>query len=232
MFGDLIDWFGSRAQDRRDQPRTRQPYKVVYTSNGLTWSPVMGIDIGVGGISVLTQHGFHKNEMDFKLTLGTRVIPCRMSIVRHEGAVQAGNKLHKYALRFVSMKSDDQDAMMRWLRGAPTDDRNKAQEQLAAGAAAVRIAHEDLNRLFPKAIQTRLHEELVKRHRLAPLDPKREPLVAYFYSGVTMKSGKRLHNLTIESKVTHTTQSHHHSESRHRTRFTFDDTAENITVLD
>ena len=230
MFADLIDWFGSRSQERREQPRTRQPYKVVYSTNGLTWSPVMGIDIGVGGISVLSQHGFQKNEMDFKLTVGTRVIPCRMSIVRHEGAVQGGNKLHKYALRFTSMKPDDQDAMLRWLRGAPAEDRNKAQEDLAS--ATVRINNEDVNRLFPKAIQSRLHEELVKRHRLAPLDGKREPLVAYYYSGVTTKMGKRLHHLTIESKVTHTTHSQHHTESRHRTRFTFDDGGENIAVLD
>ena len=190
----------------------------------------MGIDIGVGGISVLTQHGFHKNEMDFKLTLGSRVIPCRMSVVRHEGAVQGGNKLHKYALRFTAMQRDDQDAMLRWLRGAPAEERKPAAS--AQEGSAVRINNEDVSRLFPKSIQDRLHAELVKRHRLAPLDAKREPLVAYYYSGTTMKSGKRIHHLTIESKVTHTTQSHHHTESRHRTRFTFDDNAENIDVLD
>lgn len=231
MFADLIEWFGSRSQDRREAPRTRHPYKVAYSSNGLTWSPVMGIDIGVGGISVLTQHGFHKNELDFKLTLGSRIIPCRMSVVRHEGAIQGGNKLHKYALRFVSMARDDQDAMMRWLRGAPLEEQNRAKEDLAA-ANAVRINHEDVDRLFPKAVQNLLHAELVKRHRLAPLDPKREPLVAYFYSGTTMKAGQRIHHLTIESKVAHTTHSHHHSETRHRTRFEFGDNAENITVLD
>ncbi|MBV8423889.1 MAG: PilZ domain-containing protein [Candidatus Eremiobacteraeota bacterium] len=230
MFAGLMEWYGSRADDRREAPRTRHPYKVVYSSNGLTWSPVMGIDIGVGGISVLTQHGFHKNELDFKLTLGSRIIPCRMSVVRHEGAIQGGNKLHKYALRFVSMTRDDQDAMLRWLRGAPLEERNKAQEQLAE--KAVHINHEDVNRLFPKAIQNRLHEELVKRHRLAPLDPKREPLVAYYYAGTTVKQGKRLHHLTIESKVAHTTQTHQHREARHRTRFEFDDNADNISVLD
>jgi hypothetical protein len=227
VFADLITWFGNRAQDRRDAPRTRLAYKVVYTSNGLTWSPVMGIDIGVGGISVLTQHGFQKTELDFKLTLGTRVIPCRLAVVRHEGHVQGGNKLHKYALRFVSIKRDDQDAMMRWLRGAPIEDTNKAQHELAA----VRMAPDEVNHLFPKAIREKLHAELITRKRLAPLDGKREPLVAYYYSGVTEKAGKRLHHLTIESKIVHH-QHHHHTESRHRTRFTFDDTGSDLKVLD
>ncbi|MGH7227426.1 MAG: PilZ domain-containing protein, partial [Gemmataceae bacterium] len=117
-----MDWFGSRAQERREAPRARRPYDVAYSSNGLTWSPVMGIDIGVGGISILSPDGLQKTELDFKLTIGSRSIPCRMAVVRHEGAIQGGNKLHKYALRFVSIKRGDQDAMLRWLRGAPLQD--------------------------------------------------------------------------------------------------------------
>lgn len=185
----------------------------------------MGIDIGVGGISVLTPHGFHKTELDFRLTLGSREIPCRMAVVRHEGAVQQGRKLHKYGLRFVSMKKDDQDAMMRWLRGGPIEDVNKVKDELAA----IKMNPDDVARLFPKAIQDRLHAELVKRGRLAPPKLKHEPLVAYFYGGVTTTGGKRLHRLTIESKIAH---GQHHTESRYRTRFTFDDGGGEITVLD
>ena len=225
MFADLVEWFGSRSQEKRDAPRTRQPYKVVFSSNGLTWTPAMGIDIGVGGISVLTQHGLHKTEMDFRLTLGTREIPCRMAIVRHEGAVQQGRKLHKYGLRFVSMKRDDQDAMLRWLRGAPIEDVNKAKDELAA----IRMNPDDVTRLFPKNVQDRLHDELVKRGRLAPPKHRHEPLVAYYYGGVMMSGGKRMHRLTIESKIAH---GQHHTESRYRTRFMFDDQASEIAVLD
>ena len=225
MFADLVDWFGARSQEKREGPRSKQPYKVVYSSNGLTWNPAMGIDIGIGGISVLSQHGFHKTEMDFKLTIGNRDIPCRMAVVRHEGAIQQGRKLHKYGLRFVSMKKDDQDAVMRWLRGAPIDDQNKVKDELAA----IRMNPDDVARLFPKEVQERLHAELVKRGRLAPPKARHEPLVAYYYGGTTMSAGKRLHRLTIESKIVH---GHHHTESRFRTRFMFDDNATEITVLD
>ena len=227
MFADLVTWFGSRSQERRETPRTRKTYKVVYSSNGLTWSPVMGIDIGVGGISVLTQHGFHKQEMDFKLTLGTRTIPCRMSVIRHEGVIQNGNKLHRYGLRFISMARDDQDAMMRWLRGAPIEDANKAKEELAG----LHMSPDDVHRLFPKSVQDRLHAELVQRGRLAPPKPHHEALVAYYYGGTLTRSGKTMHRLTIESKLVHT-QHHQHTESRYRTRFLFDDNATEITVLD
>lgn len=225
MFADLVQWFGSRSQERRDSPRTHQPYKVVYSSNGLTWSPVMGLDIGVGGISVLTQHGFHKTELDFRITLGTRIIPCRMAIVRHEGAVQQGRKLHKYGLRFVSMKKDDQDAMLRWLHGKPIEEPNKAKEELHA----VRMNPDDVARLFPKAMQEKFLAELVKRGRLAPPKAKHEPLVAYYYAGATSVAGKRVHRLTIESKIVH---SHSHTETRHRTRFTFGDDGDDLKVID
>lgn len=224
MFADLIEWFGSRAQEKREAPRTRQPFKVAFSTNGVTWNPATGIDIGVGGISVLSPHGFHKTELDFKLTLGQREIPCRMAIIRHEGAIQQGRKLHKYGLRFVSMKKDDQDAVMRWLHGKPIEDINKAKDDLAA----FRMAPDDVARLFPKAVQERLHEELVKCGRLAPHKAKHEPLVAYYYSGATTVGGKRLHRLTIESKIIH----HDHKESRYRTRFAFDDNGSEITVLD
>jgi hypothetical protein len=224
MFADLIEWFGSRSQEKREAPRTRQPFKVSFSTNGLTWSPATPVDIGVGGISVLSAHGFHKTELDFKLTLGNREIPCRVAIIRHEGAVQQGRRLHKYGLRFVSMKKDDQDAMMRWLHGKPMETINKAKEELAA----IRMNPDDVARLFPKAVQHRLHEELIKRGRLAPHKDKHEPLVAYYYGGATTAGGKRLHRLTIESKIVH----HNHNESRFRTRFAFDDDANEITVLD
>ncbi|MGH7661296.1 MAG: PilZ domain-containing protein [Vulcanimicrobiaceae bacterium] len=224
MFADLIDWFGSRTQEKREAPRTRQPFKVAFSTNGVTWNQATGIDIGVGGISVLSAQGFHKTELDFKLTIERREIPCRVAVIRHEGAIQQGRKLHKYGLRFVSMKKDDQDAVMRWLHGKPLEPVNRAKEELTA----VRMAPDDVARLFPKAVQARLHDELINRHRLAPHKHKHEPLVAYYYGGATMVADKRLHRLTIESKVVH----HDHTEARFRTRFAFDDNGSEITVLD
>ncbi|MGH7715664.1 MAG: hypothetical protein ACREML_06655, partial [Vulcanimicrobiaceae bacterium] len=88
------------------------------------------------------------------------------------------------------------------------------------------------DQFFPKELQDKLHAELIARKRLSPPEGKHSPLVAYFYGGATAKNGKRVHHLTIESKISHTTHKHHHREARHRTRFTFDDSGTEIEVLD
>ncbi|MBV8601930.1 MAG: PilZ domain-containing protein [Candidatus Eremiobacteraeota bacterium] len=225
MLGGLADWFANRGANRRENPRTTSAYRVSYSTNGLTWSPAIGVDISTGGISVLLQKGLHKDEADFKLHLGGRDIPCRMSVIRHEGAHHNGVVVHKYALKFAGIKSDDYDAISRWIKGATSlvEQPHLAKEQLAA----IRMNPDDVARLFPKAIQDRLHHELIKRKRLGPIKPGHTPLVAYYYSGPTETRGKRIHKLTIESKVVQ-----HHHEDRFKTRFQFDDNADEIIVLD
>jgi PilZ domain-containing protein len=226
VLGDLVNWFGSRnKEERRQAQRTDRTFHAVYTTDGQSWHPTVALDISVNGISVLTQQELQKPEVDFRLTLETRVVPCRMAPVRHETVTQGGRQVHKYALRFVAMMADDQQAVLRWLRGGQLEETHKAKAELEA----IRMAPDDVARLFPKAVQDRLHNELVQRNRLAPVDPKLTPLVAYYYGGVTSSKGKSMHRLTIESKVV---EEHPHKETRFRTRFMFDDKAEEIRVLD
>ena len=226
MLGDLVNWFGSRnKEERRASARTDRAFHAVYTTDGTAWHPTIALDISVNGISIVTQQELQKPEIDFRLTLETRVVPCRMAPVRHETAVQGGRQVHKYALRFVAMGAEDRQAVLRWLGGGQLEDTHKAKAELDA----IRMAPDDVARLFPKAVQDRLHNELVQRNRLAPLDPKLTPLVAYYYGGTTKSGGKSMHRLTIESKLV---QEHPHTETRFRTRFMFDETAEEIRVLD
>jgi hypothetical protein len=83
--------------------------------------------------------------------------------------------------------------------------------------------------LLPLALQTRLLTMLVQRGRLAPLDERATPLVQYFYSGIVRHEGKPMHRLTIQSKVVDEID---HTSEMFETQFVFDDTGQNIGVLE
>jgi hypothetical protein len=143
--------------------------------------------------------------------------------VRAEQVMYQGRGVYKYGTRFTAMRAEDSEAVLRWLKGGPLDQTNKAKQELDA----VRLNPDDVARLFPKALQDRLHDELVKRNRLAPPKPNMTPLVAYFYGGLANVRGKKMHRLTIESKVTLD-----HDEMRYRTRFMFDETGNEIAIVE
>jgi len=227
MLADLATWFNSRNARDAAAPPARRDFKATYSTNGLTWHAVYPLDISQTGISVASPSGFGKEELDIKLTLGTRIVDARMQVVKHEGIAIGGRNMHKYSLCFIAMKKDDQEVVLRWLRsgtGPPAATTPGARST----PEAVRMNPEDVARLFPKAVQHRLHDELVKRKRLV-VHHGREPLVAYIYHGMTVRAGVPMHSLTIESKLVN---AHTHSEQRFRTRFLFDNDAAEIKVLD
>ena len=100
-------------------------------------------------------------------------------------------------LKFTAIKADDWDMLVRWLKGEPLDVPTASNEEVEAK----RVSEDDLLRIMPKDLLTRVLQELVDKERLAPLDPKIEPLVSYRYYGTKKKGEKTFHRLTVESKV-------------------------------
>ena len=100
-------------------------------------------------------------------------------------------------MKFVAIKADDWDMLVRWFKGEPLDIPNVGRDEIAAKS----MSEDDLLRIMPKALLTRVLQQLVDKERLAPLDPKVEPLVSYRYYGTKKKGEKTFHRLTIDSKV-------------------------------
>jgi hypothetical protein len=100
-------------------------------------------------------------------------------------------------MKLVAIKADDFDTMVRWLKGEPLDVQNVAQKEIVSK----RMSEDDVLRIMPKQLLTRVLQQLVEKERLAPLEDKVEPLVSYHYYGTRRSGQKTFHRLTINSKV-------------------------------
>lgn len=222
MLSDLMGWFSGRAVNRREHERSKRAYKAAYTLDGTTWEPAIGVDLSDEGMSVLTQREIGDRPVMFRATLDSRMVTMRCLPIWHDKVNHNGKPVLCYGLKFVGIAADDWDAVVKFIGGTSVEEKNKAQEELAS----VRMQADDVARMLPKAFQQKLFGELVKRHRLAPLEEQPTPLVQFEYGGVAPWRGKNMHRLTVHSKI-----SDGKKEERFATRFMFDDSGREVIVL-
>ncbi|MFN2461551.1 MAG: PilZ domain-containing protein [Candidatus Velthaea sp.] len=222
MLPELLAWFTGKEVNRRKFPRKRKPYRATYSVDGTAQRPAIGLDISGGGLCILTQEAVGRDEFEVRATLDARTIRMRAKTVWHDKVTHQGRTVWRYGMRFTGIPADDWDAIIRFTTDKPVAESNKAQEDLVT----VRMSPDDTARLLPKQLQTRLLRMLVERHRLAPIDERVTPLVQYFYSGVVRHQDRLMHRLTIQSKVVGS-----ESDEMFETRFVFDESGENVIIL-
>ena len=222
MLPELLAWFTGKEQNRRKFPRKRKPYRAAYSVDGKSTRPAIGLDIGGGGLCILTQEPVGREEFEVRVQLDDLNLRIRAKTVWHDNVQHQGRKVWRYGMRFTGIPADDWDAIIRYTTDRPVAEANKAQEELSA----VRMTPDDTARLLPKELQTRLLSMLVERHRLAPLDDRVTPLVQYFYSGIVRHNEKLMHRLVIQSKVVGSER-----DELFETRFIFDESGKNVQIL-
>ena len=222
MLPELLAWFTGKEQNRRKFPRKRKPYRAAYSLDGKTTHAAIGLDIGGGGLCILTQEPIKRDEFEVRVVLDERNLRMRAKVVWHDNVQHQGRKVWRYGMRFTGIPADDWDAIIRYTTDRPVAEANKAQEELAA----VRMTPDDTARLLPKELQTRLLQMLVERRRLAPLDERVTPLVQYFYSGIVRHNDRLVHRLVIQSKVVGPER-----DELFETRFVFDESGKNVQIL-
>ena len=222
MLPELLAWFTGKEQNRRKFPRKRKPYRASYSLDGKTTRAAIGLDIGGGGLCILTQEPIGREEFEVRVVLDERNVRMRAKVVWHDNVQHQGRTVWRYGMRFTGIPADDWDAIIRYTTDRPVAEANKAQEELAS----VRMTPDDTARLLPKELQTRLLQMLVERRRLAPLDERVTPLVQYFYSGIVRHNERLVHRLVIQSKVV----GPEHDEL-FETRFVFDENGKNVQIL-
>ncbi|TAM57964.1 PilZ domain-containing protein [bacterium] len=224
MLGDLLAWFTGKEVNRRKFPRKRKPFHATYSvDGGATRRPAIGLDISGGGMCVITQEDPGRDEFDLTALIEQRTVRMRAKVVWRDRVNHQGRTVHRLGMRYTGIPADDWDAIVRYTTDRPVSEENKLQEELEV----VRMTPDETDRLLPQVLQQRLLSMLVERRRLAPINPKQNPLVAYFYGGVARRNGAALHRLTIQSKVVAPDGSDEHFE----TRFLFDDRGEQVTML-
>jgi len=219
---ELLAWFTGKEANRRKFPRKKKAYRATYTLDGQTMRPAIGLDISGGGMCFLTQEEVAKDEYEVRATLDQRAVRMRVKTVWHDTVTHQGKPVTRYGVRYSGIPADDWDAVMRYSTGKPVADANKAQEELVA----VKMTDDDAARLIPLALQRKLLDMLVQRHRLAPIDERSTPLVQFFYSGLVRYENKPMHRLTIQSKVVRDD-----GTDMYETRFLFDENGENVLMM-
>lgn len=181
--------------ERRRYARRKETYKL-WCALGSKWISAFGVDISASGLGIVVPAEIAKEEAEFRTTLEERPLVLRAKSVWSQPGTFRGQMVHRYGLKITGIAADDWDALVRYCKGEPVAQSNKAQSELQM----VRLQPDDVARLVPLRLQNRLLAMLVERKRLAPLDQK-IPLVQYSYGGRIEREGARLHRLLIHSRI-------------------------------
>lgn len=207
--------------ERRRYARRKETYKL-WCALGAKWVSAFGVDISASGLGIVVPAEIDREEAEFRTMLEERAFVLRAKPVWSQSGTFRGQFVRRYGLKITGIAADDWDALVRFCKGEPVAQNNKAQDELQL----VRLQPDDVARLVPLRLQNRLLKMLVERKRLAPLDQK-IPLVQYSYGGRVEREGARLHRLSIQSRIFDEAL----SESRtFDTQFLFSDDASIVTI--
>jgi PilZ domain-containing protein len=207
--------------ERRRYARRKETYKL-WCALGAKWVSAFGVDISASGLGIVVPAEIGREEAEFRTMLEERAFVFRAKPVWNQSGTFRGQFVRRYGLKITGIAADDWDALVRYCKGEPVAQNNKAQDELQL----VRLQPDDVARLVPLRLQNRLLKMLVERKRLAPLDQK-IPLVQYSYGGRVEREGARLHRLLIHSRIFDEAI----SESRaFDTQFLFSDDASIVTI--
>lgn len=211
---------GWTGEERRREARKKKPFFVAYTINEIVFLPAYGLDISKQGIRILTDT-MMPDEFRLRIMLKERdfIVGARklwgLEVTREDKI------WFMSGLRYVVIGQNDREFIECYVAGKPYFEGNKLLEMLEE----LRKHPDSADRLLPPEILERFHRHLVVRNRLV-LREKESPLVKYRYEGPRQRNGKRVHLMTIASKVVEK------GETRQFvTKFVFNDTATAIEVV-
>ncbi|MGH7661552.1 MAG: PilZ domain-containing protein [Vulcanimicrobiaceae bacterium] len=215
MLAELVGWYAGQEQNRRRYPRIRKDYEAKYSVNGgRTWHALRGVDLGGGGMCVMSDHTIHSIVVDIVLHLDEEV-PVRALPVWNTQVNEGKKTAYCYGMQFISIDARHWEAVMHWITGKAYEDDGKMP--------AVRISDAEVARLLPKDLRKNLLAELATRNRV---DAANQGTLQFDYGGVTALNGKPMHRFTLHSKAKAMG-----IEMRYTTRILCDDEGQEIIVL-
>jgi hypothetical protein len=196
VLAELMNWFAGRAEKRRGFPRRNGGFRAWFaTESG--WTPLGPLDISASGMGFISPAKFAKEENNFRVVVEDKPILLRAKQVWCVPGTLQGKPVWRYGVRYTGIGADDWDALVRFCSNEAVAVSNKAQKDLEL----IRMQADDVARLIPQRLQTRLLTMLVNAGRLAPLEKEKNPLVQFFYGGTAKHGVRRMHRLSIHSRV-------------------------------
>ncbi|MGB8265907.1 MAG: PilZ domain-containing protein [Candidatus Velthaea sp.] len=182
-------------KNRRAYPRRRHTYPVAYVDNGAGQKPAYGLDIGGGGICLLTQDPIPPavlDDLELFVMIGDRKVRfvaagCWAVPMNVRGAVH-----YRYGLRMKNISDRDWDYIMEHSLDGDGGPR------LAPGTM---LSHEQRDTILPFEKQHRIAESLASRRRLDYTGQAQIPAVEYTLTGYEMQRGTAFYRLQVRSRM-------------------------------
>ncbi len=199
MFGDIIEWFLTRAGDRRQYKRRSGVFHVWYRpapSDPATFKQGIGLEISPNGLMFILAEPIEAAEFNGVARGRDRDVPLRVKRVRNDRVEHQGQTWSRYMCEFLGIAADDWDAIVRYVNDEPEADRRKMQHQELSPKV------DDAYRLLPLVLQQRITQMLVEQHKLDAPKPGQTPLLKLFYGGLIKRPGQKpVHRFNVHSRI-------------------------------
>lgn len=210
------------VENRRRFPRRAKPFSAVYFPTADARFPAVGLDIGGGGMCLLTQEPLSdaiREELQVIALVAEKPVAISASVCWTESVQHKGKDHFRYGLKLKAIADQDWDLIMRWAM-----DEHLAAEAPSSGTVLTATQRDSL---IPVRTQHQIATALVKKARLDPTDESRLPLVEYKFEGYTMRKNVPFYKLTVRSK-----KSDHRTIEEFRTQVLVLVEGDGVLVLD
>ncbi|HEY1976552.1 MAG TPA: hypothetical protein VGG89_08410 [Candidatus Baltobacteraceae bacterium] len=200
ILGDMVEWFLGRAGDRRQYKRRTGTFHLWWQAGTVEkpdMKPGIGIELSPNGIQFLLPDKIASAEYNLVLRIHDHKMPVRVRHVRNDQVTHHGRTWNRYMGEFTGIAADNWDRLCRYVNEEDEpQDRRKMQNQEMAKQT------DDAYRLLPKAVQDKIVDMLVQKHRIDRPQPGQTPLLKLFYGGLVKQAGKPpAHRVNVHSRL-------------------------------
>jgi hypothetical protein len=200
ILADIVEWFLGRSGDRRQYKRRSGAFHLWWqagTAEKPDMRPGIGLDISPNGLMFLLPDAIPSAEYNLVLRINDHKMPVRVRHVRNDRVTHHGRTWNRYMGEFTGLAADNWDRICRYVNEEnEPQDRRKMQNQEMAKQT------DDAYRLLPKAVQDKIVEILVTKHRIDRPREGQTPLLKLFYGGLVKRAGKSpAHRVNVHSRV-------------------------------
>ena len=185
-----------KREDWRGQPRKEEPFPVAWLVADHVQKPGKGLEISAKDVVFMLAEKPPGKDINILLHIRDRFIAVRVEVQEEDTVNQGGQIFHRFGCKYLGLKADDWDAIVRYVNDEP-EPTDKAKDELAAK----KQQPDDAYRLIPMAVQEKLVALLVHANRLEPPHEGQVPAMRMNYLGAKKNAdGTKTHRVAIHSR--------------------------------
>lgn len=214
------------GSNRRVYPRRKKPFRAMFFGNEQERKPAIGLDIGGGGLRLLTKDQVEHKGVDVPVVvlIADRPVQLAAKVKWVDKTLHQGEEHFLYGFKLSKIADHEWDRIMEWT----LDEAAQVQTALADLQVGSILTAVQRDSLIPVARQIEIAKRLAEKGRLDPIEGNRLPLVEYKFEGYKMRMGIPYYRLTVRSKKTEKDRSH----TEYRTSVLARIESEGVVVLD